>query len=53
MEFIKGADLSSLLEVERCGGLFRAVQSAIVKSGKDIPLTVTVLSAEGDVLAVR
>ena len=23
MEFIKGADLSSLLEVERCGGLFR------------------------------
>ena len=23
MDFIKGADLSSLLEVERCGGLFR------------------------------
>ena len=41
------------MEVPCCGGLFRAVQSAIVKSGKDIPLTVTVLSAEGDVLAVR
>ena len=23
MEFVKGADLSSLLEVERCGGVFR------------------------------
>lgn len=41
------------MEVPCCCGLFRAVQAAIANSGKDIPLTVTVLSAEGDVLAVR
>lgn len=41
------------MEVPCCGGLVRAVQTAIANSGRDIPSEVTILSAEGDVLAVR
>lgn len=41
------------MEVPCCGGLVRAVQTAIANSGKDIPLEVTILSAEGEILAVR
>ena len=41
------------MEVPCCGGLARAVQTAIANSGKEIPLEVTILSAEGEILAVR
>lgn len=41
------------MEVPCCGGLVRALQNALANSGKEIPVTVTILSAEGEVVAVR
>lgn len=41
------------MEVPCCGGLVRAVHTAIGNSGKNIPLETTILSAEGNIIAVR
>ena len=38
------------MEVPCCGGLTLAVQKAIAASGKDIPLSVTILSTDGQIL---
>lgn len=38
------------MEVPCCGGLERAVKTAIANSGKSIPLTVVVISANGEIL---
>ena len=39
------------MEVPCCGGLERAVISALEQSGKQIPLAVVTLSTRGDILA--
>ena len=38
------------MEVPCCGGLTLAVQKALAASGKDIPLSVTILSTDGKIL---
>ena len=38
------------MEVPCCGGLALAVQKALAASGKDIPLSVTILSTDGKIL---
>ena len=38
------------MEVPCCGGLTLAVQKALAASGKDIPLSVTILSTDGQIL---
>ncbi|MEA4897656.1 ATP-binding protein [Bacillota bacterium Meth-B3] len=41
------------MEVPCCGGIERAAQEAIARSGKDIPLSVSVLSVGGRLIANR
>ena len=38
------------MEVPCCGGIQRAAEQAVANSGKHIPLTITVISAEGEIL---
>ncbi|MGI5928446.1 ATP-binding protein [uncultured Pseudoflavonifractor sp.] len=38
------------MEVPCCGGIQRAAELAVANSGKHIPLTITVISAEGEIL---
>ncbi len=53
-EIFRGNDVKSIhvvrMEVPCCGGLLRAVQTAVQQSGKEIPVEVTVLSVEGKIL---
>ena len=56
-EIIRRNDIRSVhvlrMEVPCCGGMERAVETAIGKSGKMLPWKVTVLSVEGDVIEER
>ena len=38
------------MEVPCCGGIQRAAELAVANSGKNIPLTISVISAEGEIL---
>ena len=38
------------MEVPCCGGIQRAAEQAVANSGKHIPLTISVISAEGEIL---
>ena len=38
------------MEVPCCGGIQRAAEQAVANSGKRIPLTISVISAEGEIL---
>lgn len=52
-EIIKANDLNSItvvrMEVPCCGGLSYAVQSALEKSGKNIPLNVVIVKMDGTI----
>ena len=54
-EIFKHNDIKSItvvrMEVPCCGGITNAVKSALVKSGKDIPLKVYVVSRNGMILS--
>ncbi len=56
-EIIRRNDIRSIhvlrMEVPCCGGMERAVETAIGKSGKMLPWKVTVLSVEGEVIEER
>lgn len=39
------------MEVPCCGGLERAVRTALERSGKSLPLEVVTISVEGDILS--
>ena len=41
------------MEVPCCGGIQRATETAVQRSGKDIPLRICVISTEGEVIAER
>jgi hypothetical protein len=41
------------MEVPCCGGMTAVLREAMKKSGKDIPLTETIISVKGDLLAER
>lgn len=53
-DIFRGNDIRSLLvtrmEVPCCGGLERAVRTAIENSGKDIPLQVVVIATDGQIV---
>lgn len=53
-EILRNNDIRSItltrMEVPCCGGMTYAVQRAIANSGKDIPLKVTVISINGEIL---
>ena len=38
------------MEVPCCGGIQRAAEQAVANSGKHIPLAISVISAEGEIL---
>lgn len=54
-EIFKGNDIKSItlvrMEVPCCGGMTVAVKNALVKSGKDIPLTIHVISRTGMIIS--
>lgn len=56
-EILKNNDIRSLtvarMQVPCCGGLEHAARQALAASGKDIPLTVAVISTDGQLLEER